>query len=103
MEATDKIAQSAAAHWEITVRGVSKVFSTRSGPVEALSHVDMTVASSRFVCIVGPSGCGKSTLLRMVAGLASCEQGDYCFGARRSMAPAARLAWYFRSIPFSPG
>ena len=96
MEATDKIAQSAAAHWEITVRGVSKVFSTRSGPVEALSHVDMTVASSRFVCIVGPSGCGKSTLLRMVAGLASCEQGEILFRGAPQHGPCRQIGMVFQ-------
>ena len=102
MEATDKIAQSAAAHWEITVRGVSKVFSTRSGPVEALSHVDMTVASSRFVCIVGPSGCGKSTLLRMVAGLASCEQGEILFRGAPQHGPCRQIGMVFQEYSLFP-
>jgi NitT/TauT family transport system ATP-binding protein len=41
----------------------------------ALEHIELSVATSRFVSIVGPSGCGKSTLLNLAAGLDQPSQG----------------------------
>jgi len=51
------------------VRGVDKVFETRTGQVQALDAVDLTVAAGEFVSLIGPSGCGKSTLMRLIADL----------------------------------
>jgi NitT/TauT family transport system ATP-binding protein len=53
----------------VELKGVSKVYDSRSGPVHAFGPVDLAVAAGRFVALVGPSGCGKSTLLLMIAGL----------------------------------
>lgn len=53
----------------IHVKGISKVYRTRSGEIRALQQVSFDVAPSEFVCVVGPSGCGKSTLLKILAGL----------------------------------
>ncbi|GAA4380203.1 ABC transporter ATP-binding protein [Agromyces bauzanensis] len=53
----------------VEVRGVDKVFETRSGNVQALEPIDLTVAAGEFVSLIGPSGCGKSTLMRLVADL----------------------------------
>jgi NitT/TauT family transport system ATP-binding protein len=54
---------------KIEVRGVSKIYPTRQGTVEALQAINLTVEEGEFVCLIGPSGCGKSTLLRILAGL----------------------------------
>jgi NitT/TauT family transport system ATP-binding protein len=53
----------------IMARNVSKIYASRSGPVEALSAVDFSLDRGEFVALLGPSGCGKSTLLNMIAGL----------------------------------
>ncbi|MFC9559375.1 ABC transporter ATP-binding protein [Agromyces sp. NPDC056965] len=53
----------------VEISGVDKVFETRSGQVQALDAVDLTVAPGEFVSLIGPSGCGKSTLMRLVADL----------------------------------
>ncbi|QEO14711.1 ABC transporter ATP-binding protein [Agromyces intestinalis] len=59
---------TAGAH-AVEITGVDKIFDTRSGAVQALEGIDLTVAAGEFVSLIGPSGCGKSTLMRLVADL----------------------------------
>src|ERR1700726_3922725 len=59
--------------------GVSKVFETRDGRVEALGPVDLDLAAGEFVTVVGPSGCGKTTLLETLAGLTRPSAGIVTF------------------------
>ena len=40
-----------------------------------LDGVDLSVGSGELVTLLGPSGCGKTTLLRLIAGLATPDQG----------------------------
>lgn len=53
----------------VRVSAVAKSFETRTGQVQALQDIDVSVAPGEFVSLIGPSGCGKSTLLRLVADL----------------------------------
>ncbi|MDH3606171.1 MAG: ABC transporter ATP-binding protein [Acidimicrobiia bacterium] len=53
----------------VDIRGVSKVFGSGPGQVEALKDIDLSIESGQFVSLIGPSGCGKSTLLRLVGDL----------------------------------
>lgn len=62
-------ASTAPATPAVEVTGVDKVFETRSGTVQALEGIELTVAPGEFVSLIGPSGCGKSTLMRLVADL----------------------------------
>lgn len=59
----------------IRVRDVSKIYTTRDGPVRALSRVSLSARHDELIAILGPSGCGKSTLLMIVAGLAAASAG----------------------------
>ena len=54
-QASPTAAPTAAA---VEVRGVDKVFETRTGQVQALDAIDLTVAAGEFVSLIGPSGCG---------------------------------------------
>ena len=53
----------------VDVQGVSKVYASERGPVNALQNFSMLVEEGDFVAIVGPSGCGKTTLLWGLTGL----------------------------------
>jgi NitT/TauT family transport system ATP-binding protein len=53
----------------IDIRDLSLTYLTNDGPVEALSHINLTVGRGEFVSLIGPSGCGKTTLLRVIADL----------------------------------
>jgi NitT/TauT family transport system ATP-binding protein len=59
----------------IQFKGVGQTFATESGPLTALSGVDLSIAQHEFVAVLGPSGCGKSTLLRLTAGLMTPTKG----------------------------
>ncbi len=43
--------------------------SSRSGRVDVLSGLNLSLQSGEFLAIVGPSGSGKSTVLNLLAGL----------------------------------
>jgi NitT/TauT family transport system ATP-binding protein len=60
----------------IRARGVTKVYASRRGRVEALAGLDLEARAGEFVSIVGPSGCGKSTLLYIVGGFVSPTAGE---------------------------
>src|SRR5260370_25703320 len=59
----------------LKIEGVTKIFTGRTGVVEALRPVNVEVQTGEFVCLLGPSGCGKSTLLSIIAGLESPTDG----------------------------
>ncbi len=52
-------------------RHVSRRFTTRGEPFEALRDVSLTCEPGSFTALIGPSGCGKSTLLRLAARVGS--------------------------------
>ncbi|RYY59812.1 MAG: phosphonate ABC transporter ATP-binding protein [Comamonadaceae bacterium] len=56
----------------IEIRGLSKSY----GDVEALHHIDLSVARGEFVVILGASGAGKSTLLRCINQLTQPTRGE---------------------------
>ena len=61
---------------KIVVRDLVKSFEGRHGPIVAIDHVSIDIATGEFFMIVGPSGCGKTTLLRILAGLESPTTGE---------------------------
>jgi NitT/TauT family transport system ATP-binding protein len=60
---------------KVEIRNAGKVFSSRSGSVEALSDITLDVFDGEFLCLLGPSGCGKTTLLRVLAQLERPSSG----------------------------
>ena len=59
----------ASAH--VAVAGLTKRF----GAATVLDRIDLEVARGALVTLLGPSGCGKTTLLRLIAGLATPDEG----------------------------
>jgi putative ABC transport system ATP-binding protein len=86
----------------IHLADVSKAYTTASGPVHALSGVDLDVAKGDFVAVRGPSGCGKSTLLMIVGALGSPSSGSVVVGGEDlpAMSAAARARFRARRIGF---
>jgi NitT/TauT family transport system ATP-binding protein len=63
----------------VALSGVTKVFESRLGRIEALGPIDLELRRGEFFAVVGPSGCGKSTLLDIIAGLALPSSGGAIF------------------------
>lgn len=53
----------------LQVRGLRVTFPTTHGPFEALSGVDLDLASGERLALMGESGCGKSVLGHAILGL----------------------------------
>jgi capsular polysaccharide transport system ATP-binding protein len=52
----------------IELRGITKVYSTRSGVHAVLKEIDLTIAPGEKIGILGRNGSGKSTLIRILSG-----------------------------------
>jgi putative ABC transport system ATP-binding protein len=61
----------------IDLHAISKCYHLGESSVQALSHVDISVAVGEFVALSGPSGSGKSTLLNICGLLDSSDEGEY--------------------------
>ncbi|MBT1170415.1 ABC transporter ATP-binding protein [Bifidobacterium sp. SO4] len=59
----------------VELKDLTRTFTRRGAPFDAVSHVNLAVAPGEFVAIVGRSGNGKSTLINMVAGLVRPTSG----------------------------
>ncbi len=59
----------------IELLNVGKTFRTKTGDVDAICDVSLSISCKHFVAFVGPRGCGKSTLLNMLAGLVMPSSG----------------------------
>jgi NitT/TauT family transport system ATP-binding protein len=81
----------------IEARGVTKVYSTKDGPVESLRPLDFAIRRGEFVSVVGPSGCGKSTLLKMVAGLLPITAGSLTLSGKPIQGPQKDVGIVFQS------
>jgi putative ABC transport system ATP-binding protein len=66
----------------IAARGLTKVFGSGEGAVEALRDLDFAVHAGEFVAVMGRSGSGKSTLLHLLAGLDRPSGGSVHVGGR---------------------
>ncbi|KPI19963.1 Taurine-transporting ATPase [Actinobacteria bacterium OK074] len=60
----------------VELRSVTVSYRSHERDYTAVSEMDLSVPSGRFVSVVGPTGCGKSTVLNAVAGLLVPSSGQ---------------------------
>jgi NitT/TauT family transport system ATP-binding protein len=86
----------------ITIDAAAQTFKGRSGPVEALKDITLTVGDGEFMAVIGRSGCGKSTLLRMIGGLLEPTRGEVRIAGERVTAPRPDVAMVFQRPALLP-
>ena len=73
----------------ISIKGLSKTFSSRESDVAAVADVDLDIKDNSFVTLLGPSGCGKTTTLRLIAGYIVPDRGTIEIDGRLLSSPGA--------------
>src|ERR1044072_2735668 len=81
----------------LELTGLTRVFSTPTGPFVAVKDVNARILAGTFVAILGHSGCGKSTVLSMVAGLDKSTYGGVIIHGTEVNAPGPERAIVFQS------
>ena len=80
----------------IHVRGLRKSFKGkrgkgRTGPVEAVRGIDLTVRPGEIFGFLGPNGAGKSTTLRILSTLLAPDEGEVTIDGHDLRAAPARV------------
>lgn len=83
---------------KISMAGLSKTFSSRTGTVTALDNISLNIAPGTFCVVVGPSGCGKTTLLRIAAGLEDRTSGNFSIRRENPTKPLNAMVFQGDSI-----
>jgi ABC-type Fe3+/spermidine/putrescine transport system ATPase subunit len=65
----------------ISLKGVSKYY----GDIKAADGLDLDVRDGEYLCLLGPTGAGKTTTLRLLAGLATPDEGHMDFDGKDMM------------------
>ncbi|MDX1763482.1 MAG: ABC transporter ATP-binding protein [bacterium] len=86
----------------IQLEGVSKVFSTRKGDVEAVRGFSLQIRQGEVVTLVGASGCGKTTVLNMVAGFMPPTSGQVLLDGQSITGVEPRCGMIFQSYALFP-
>ena len=66
----------------VKIKNISKLFITKSGPLELFTDVNITFSPSTSYALIGESGVGKSTLLHIASGLEKPSSGEVYFGEK---------------------
>jgi NitT/TauT family transport system ATP-binding protein len=87
---------------KVAVRGAAKTYATKSGPLHALTDLDLDIREGEFVCIVGPSGCGKTTLLWGLSGLHPFSGGSATINGEATRAGHPEIGMIFQEANLLP-
>jgi ABC-2 type transport system ATP-binding protein len=73
----------------IKARGLTRRFTTKTGPVDAVQGIALDIEEGELVGFLGPNGAGKSTTLRMLTTLLRPTSGEATVAGRDLLADPA--------------
>ena len=88
--------------FKIALNEVTKIYTTRTGPLLALDRFSAEIGEGEFVCVVGPSGCGKTTLLWAMTGLHPVTSGVILMAGQPVTGPRPEIGIVFQEANLLP-
>ncbi|MFS1512619.1 ABC transporter ATP-binding protein [Chengkuizengella sp. SCS-71B] len=84
----------------ISLKKVSKIYTSSSETFTALKEIDLEVNKGEFVAFVGQSGSGKSTLINMITGIDTPSSGEVYVASKsiHSLNQEQMAVWRGRNI-----
>ncbi len=77
----------------IEIKNIHKKY----GSKQVLNGINLSASSGKCIGILGGNGCGKSTLLSILAGIQSCDKGEFLFDGKdlfKYLSERSRLIGY---------
>jgi taurine transport system ATP-binding protein len=87
---------------QLDIRHLGVRYATKTGTVDALSGVSLSVRDGDFVVAIGASGCGKTTLLNCIAGFLPATEGTIELDGNPITGPGADRGVVFQKHALMP-
>lgn len=95
----------------VCLKNISHSYKLKSGNIQVLKHINLSIYSGQSVALMGPSGSGKSTLLHMIGCLERPTEGSYRLNQQQvsqmsdvemSLVRASQIGFVFQSFNLIP-
>src|SRR5215467_5713508 len=86
----------------LDIRDLGVRYASKTGTVEALSGINLSMRDGDFVVAIGASGCGKTTLLSCIAGFLPPTHGSIALDGKPVTAPGADRGVVFQKHALMP-
>ena len=86
----------------LDIRNLGVRYASKTGTVDALSNVNLSMRDGDFVVAIGASGCGKTTLLSSIAGFLPPTEGTITLDGKPVMGPGADRGVVFQKHALMP-
>ena len=86
----------------LDIRQLGVRYATKTGTIDALVNVNLTMRDGDFVVAIGASGCGKTTLLSCIAGFLPPTDGEILLDGKTVSAPGADRGVVFQKHALMP-
>ena len=86
----------------LDIRHLGVRYATKTGTVDALSNINLSMRDGDFVVAIGASGCGKTTLLSCIAGFLPPTEGTILLDGEPVAGPGADRGVVFQKHALMP-